>query len=1008
MDERHHCIDDFPDATFLEEAHAVVSAISDCVFVVNDACRFVFVNKSLLAFLQTEYSEIIGSSICEAIEDNNLATRLDAHVREVFATSNAIVDKVTHTCPGTPDRHCEYVLHLHDDGGGRRVVGAIRDITERKQLEQAVLKSHHDLYNVLESVSGAFYAVNRSWEFTYVNQHAADMLQRSRDKLKGSVIWDAFPEAEAAGLRDIYQRAWEDEEPASFDFFYQPLDIWFEVQAHPAPDVLSVYFHDITEDIRLRQELQASARRYRTLTNSMAQMVWLTDADGQHTFYNDRWYEYTGLSVEESLQFGFANALHPDDVERTLATWKRSWQHGVEYEIEYRFYSRSSGEYRWFLGRAMPVVDDSGVIKEWVGTCTDIHPQKEVEARLAESERRLANAQRISRIGSWDLDLTTGRFLSSPEHSRIYGLEHDDENATFDIYVQLLHPEDRPKVRAAADRAIAENGSYNIEYRIIRPDADERVVQTIAEVELDNSGVSIRLNGTTHDVTERKDIERELQNYAEAQANLTRELVDLTNSLEVQVEERTEALKRLSTNLERLVDERTAELEASREELAHQVRHDPLTGLPNRNLFEARLQAAIENADRTGDAVAVLFIDLDGFKLANDSLGHTAGDMILKEVGQRLSQHHNREGIAARHGGDEFVALLERAADDTDARSLARTLLDVIRRPYFIDGHSIQISASIGISMYPRDDDTPVGLLRKADVAMYRAKLSGKNDIRFYSASMDADVAQRLDIATHLSGAIARTELSLQYQAQLDVDTGTIQGFEALLHWQSPVLGNVSPADLIAVAEQTGMIVDIGDWVLEEACLQMAHWSLKAGRPVRMSVDVAAAQLARSDFVDIVSATLQQHGLQPAQLELEMTERTLSRDLELSRSRLQELGELGVRIAIDNFGLRGSSLHTLVYLPIQTVKIDPVYVTDIPQHMPSDRAVQAIVSLAQGIGLEVVADGVDSVAQRDRLVQLGATRLQGLLVGRPLNASAAHSMVSIHDHSGAPSGNATH
>jgi diguanylate cyclase len=520
----------------------------------------------------------------------------------------------------------------------------------------------------------------------------------------------------------------------------------------------------------------------------------------------------------------------------------------------------------------------------------------------------------------------------------------------------------------------------------------------MAELELDSSGAPVRLTGTTHDITERKHIERELQLYADAQTRLSRELTELTNSLELQVEERTDALKRLSIDLERLVDERTAELEASRSELAHQVQHDPLTGLPNRKRFEVSLQTAIERASQTGDAVAVLFIDLDGFKLANDSLGHNAGDSILSEVGQRLLQHHDRAGIVARHGGDEFVALVERVADDNDARRLARTFLDAIRQPYFLDGHTIQISASIGIAVFPRDAESPTELLRKADVAMYRAKLSGKNDIRVYRASMDADLTQRLDIATHLSEAIAQSELSLHYQPQLNVVTGTIRAFEAQLRWHSPVLGNVSPENLIAVAEQTGTIVDIGDWVLEEACRQLAHWSMIAEHPLQMSIDVAAAQLARSDFVDIVDATLQRHNLHPAQLELELTERTLSRDLDLSRSRLQALGDIGVRIAIDNFGLRGSSLQTLVYLPVQTVKIDPAFVQDIPEHMPSDRAVQAIVSLAQGIGLEVVAEGVDNHAQRARMVQLGSTRLQGMLIGRPADASRIDAMLSIRNH----------
>ncbi|MBZ9713565.1 putative bifunctional diguanylate cyclase/phosphodiesterase [Deinococcus multiflagellatus] len=472
-------------------------------------------------------------------------------------------------------------------------------------------------------------------------------------------------------------------------------------------------------------------------------------------------------------------------------------------------------------------------------------------------------------------------------------------------------------------------------------------------------------------------------------ARLTAQLRQLSGELEGRVQRRTAelnranaALRELTDDLERKVRERTAELEASQARLAHQAQHDVLTGLPNRALFQDRLERGIATAVRERRKVAVLFIDLDGFKAVNDTLGHAAGDELLREVAARLQDSVRRNDTVARLGGDEFTVMLLGIHSAQDAALVAAKILDRLRQPIPLDGAQAHVTGSIGVSLYPDDGADALDLQRFADLAMYRAKQGGKNNVTFYAPEMNAAGTARSSMEVGLRGALERGELQVVYQPLHDL-SGQVRGAEALLRWHSAALGHVSPATFIPVAEDTGLIIPIGTYVLNEACRQLAAWR-EAGRPIeRMSVNVSPAQFVRDDFVDVVRRALQSWRLQGRDLELELTERMIIRDVEGVSRRMAELRAMGVRLSIDDFGTGNSALNYLMTLPVTTLKVDRTFVQALEDSPGAYRIVQAIVALGHALGLDVVAEGVETPAQLLQVRDLGVERTQGFLLGRP-------------------------
>lgn len=548
-------------------------------------------------------------------------------------------------------------------------------------------------------------------------------------------------------------------------------------------------------------------------------------------------------------------------------------------------------------------------------------------ARLHEEQEALADAQRIARLGSWEMVCGQHGLQASAVLHQL--LDCDETGLTaIDSLVQAVAPESRPALQNALDALSQKAGRMTLDCRV--SSLPPRVLQFRIESEWREDRL-VRIRGTAQDVT----------SVREAQAQI--------------------------------------------QYLAH---YDTLTGLPNRSAWQERARAALHAAQRHGDALAVLFLDLDNFKTVNDSLGHPIGDRLLAAVALRLAGCIRGEDLLARLGGDEFVALLPRLTHAEDAAVVARKMIEALATPVRIDDHELHLSVSIGIALFPDDGAEADTLLKHADTAMYSAKEAGRNNYQFFVPDMNARATERLRMENDLRRAVERNELVLHYQPQIEASSGAACGCEALVRWIHPERGLVPPDQFIPLAESTGLIVPLGEWVLREACRQQVAWRRAGLADLVMAINISALQFHKADFVSMVAAVLAETGADPACIELEITESALMKPGEDLSARLLELVDLGLTLALDDFGTGYSSLAYLKRLPIARLKIDRSFVDDLPGNAEDAAVTSAALSLGRDLGMQVVAEGVETRAQHAYLTDRGCHAMQGYLFSRPLAAEA--------------------
>jgi diguanylate cyclase (GGDEF)-like protein/PAS domain S-box-containing protein len=582
------------------------------------------------------------------------------------------------------------------------------------------------------------------------------------------------------------------------------------------------------------------------------------------------------------------------------------------------------GRHIWLSTSKVPLRNAQGETTGVLGIYMDITDRKQAEAALQRSEAELNLAQSIARVGSWNYNLATGRIEGSEEAYRMFGIP--PRAVDLDTVMAIVHPDDRELTMSALHTAIAGNG-FEVEFRIV-VSGDTRWISARARLEYGADGKPATVLGTTQDITEHK--------YAEDRINY----------------------------------------------LAH---FDVLTGLPNRILLDERINYAISMAKRSNEHIALLFIDLDHFKDINDTLGHSVGDAVLVQLAKRLQQALRDQDVVSRLGGDEFIVMLP----DTDARGITlvvQKLLDVVAQPYQIEEYDLNLTASIGIAMYPEDGDQLESLSRSADTAMYRAKQDGRNCFRFFTSEMQARSARNLRLVNDLRQALDRGQLHIVFQPQLSVGGDAIIGAEALLRWQHPELGAVAPAEFIPVAEDSGMILLIGEWVMRQALRQLKSWMADGIEPMIMAVNLSAVQFRHANLPELVSRILEEEDLPPEYLELELTEGVAMNDPQSAIAVMNNLHDRGIRMSIDDFGTGYSSLSYLKKFKVYKLKIDQSFVRDISTD-PEDKAiVTTIINIARSLGLRTIAEGVETAGQLAYLREQGCDEVQGYYYSRPLSA----------------------
>ncbi len=444
--------------------------------------------------------------------------------------------------------------------------------------------------------------------------------------------------------------------------------------------------------------------------------------------------------------------------------------------------------------------------------------------------------------------------------------------------------------------------------------------------------------------------------------------------------------KQYTQQLEIDIEAKTSEIKKQKDSLYTQAHHDALTGLPNRVLFNDRLEHGIEQSKRHKMELALFFIDLDHFKQINDSLGHQVGDRVLIEVAERLKTKIRKEDTLSRLGGDEFTIIIEDLKSVQNISLLARKILNILTQPIHIDGHTLYISCSIGVSLYPRDNTDAMSLIKYADAAMYKAKEEGRNNFQFYSSEMTAMAHERVVMEANLRQALEKEEFIVYYQPQIDAASGNLTGVEALIRWQHPLLGLVPPAKFIPLAEETGLIVEIDQWVMKTAMKQIRKWYQKGWGPGILALNLSIKHLRRDDFIQILRENITAIDFNPEWLELEVSEGQVMTKPEEAIVKLEQASNMGIGIAIDDFGTGYSSLAYLKRLPVGKLKIDQSFVKGIPDDKEDIAITKAIIALAKSLNLNLIAEGVETNTQKEFLLENGCKHIQGYYYNKPMPA----------------------
>jgi len=716
---------------------------------------------------------------------------------------------------------------------------------------------------------------------------------------------------------------------------------------HVLPHGAIVMHLNITDRKQAGEALWQTDEKLRMLVVGVKDYaILMLDTDGRITTWNEGAERIKGYRAEEILGEHFSKFFPPESVAQgdPARHLKIASEQGrVEAE---GLRVRKDGSLFWANVVISALRDENGRLRGFAKVTRDNTEQKQAESRLLLLTERLSLATAVAQVGVWEWELATNLLTWDATMFAIYGLPQA-VSMTYGQWSATVHPEDLPKVEAQLRAAIDKKGDGSAEFRIFLPNGSLRNVFAVERAVLDQRANVVRVIGVNVDITERREAE--------------------------------EALRK------------------SEAQMTYLAQHDFLTGLPNRKVLKDRLSQAIELARRNGKKAALLFMDMNGFKYINDSLGHPIGDKLLQSIAKRLKDCTRASDTVSREGGDEFLVLIPQVEHPEATIAAAKRLLAAVAKTHFVDNHDLHVTTCIGVSVYPDDGLDAETLIKNADTAMYQAKESVHPGYQFFHPGMNVRAVERQFLEENLRLALVRQELALHYQPIVDLRTGSITGAEALLRWTHHTRGPISPAQFIPVAEACGLILPIGAWVLREAATQARAWSEEGLPQITMAVNVSGLQFQSEDFLEGLFEVLDETGLDPRFLELEVTESLLMKRPDHTVSILHAVREKGVKVAVDDFGTGYSSLSYLTKLPLDTLKIDQSFVRQIGATPNGTNVLTAIIRIGESLNLKVVAEGVETAAELEFLLAQQCSDAQGYYFSRPV---AAEHFVKLFEGSG--------
>ncbi|MFP4006906.1 MAG: EAL domain-containing protein [Spirulinaceae cyanobacterium] len=817
-----------------------------------------------------------------------------------------------------------------------------------------------------------------------------------------------------------------------------------EAQLQALRQQLEQRVHQRTAELQqAHQKLEISQRLFRTVTNAAPVLLWMSDEGGEFSFFNQPWLHFTGSTYDESLGQGWIRFLHPDDRERVLQAYRSHFEQRQRVEIEYRL-RRADGTYEWLLDRSQPHYSSEGIFEGYIGCCIEIGDRKLTEAKLKASEERFRLiAENMTDLVCLHEPDGCYRYIS-PSCETLLGYK-PETLMNINPYT-LFHPEDQKRIKTEGHDPNLQGQNTEITYRLRTQSGEYIWLNTVTKAIVNESGQVTRLLTTSRAVGDRVRAEQALRasqirlNTIVNNTSYGIVIIDrlgkilFANAAAIQLFNRSqEELVGLDLGIPAIADQpaeleiiahrdrlitvetRIKEIEWDNEivniislqditerkeaeaQLEYRAYYDTLTDLPNRTFFISRLSQAIQRSQQNHTFnFAVLFLDLDRFKIVNDSLGHLVGDRLLVSFAQRLKTILRPLDTVARLGGDEFTILLEDIHSSREATQVAYSINQSLRIPFSVDGMSIVTTVSIGIALSNASYTQPEYLLRDADLAMYRAKEKGRARYEIFDETMHHMAIQQLRLEHDLRLAIKRQEFVAYYQPIINLQTQQLEGFEALIRWQHPQQGLVPPNEFIPIAEETGLIATMGEWMLQQTCHQLRLWqeTLPNCKHLRVSVNLSGHQLQEDTLLATIDRVLAQTGIAGSSLKLELTESMLIDNVEEAIALLTKIRDRGIQLSIDDFGTGYSSLSYLHRFPVNTLKIDKSFVSRMGLEGENREIVETIIALARQLDLDAIAEGVETHKQLQQLQALGCKFAQGYYFARPLTAIAATEFIT--------------